>query len=87
VGRPPLDGLHEAVDAELRITADEQVDVFRHDLHLDHLRFRLRPHIANDLLEACVDRRDENLSSVLRAPDDMVIARKSDVTVGSVLSH
>ena len=89
-GRTPLDHLDhldEAVDAELWVDADEEVDVIRHGLELDELGTRLRADLGNDLLQAGVDASalvvDDDRSAVLRAPHDVVGTAKDDVAVGA----
>jgi hypothetical protein len=69
-GGATLDGLHEPVDAELRINADEEVDVVGHGLELDELGSCLLADLGNDLLQTGVDAAafvvDDDRPSVLR---------------------
>ena len=75
------------MDAELRVDADEEMDVVGHGLELDELGTCLLADLADDLLQAGVDVGmpvvDDDRSAVLRAPHDVVGAAEDDVAVGA----
>ena len=75
------------MDAELRVDADEEVDVIGHSFELDQLRTELHANLGDDLLQAGVNAPtlvvDDDLASVLWAPHDVVGATEYDVVIGS----
>ena len=85
MARPTLDALHRAMDAQLRVDRQEQVDMVGHDLHLDDLETELVGDLPCDLLEALVDTVDEDGAAVLRAEDHVVAAGEHYVAVRFVL--
>ena len=85
MARPALDPLHRAVDAQLGVNRQEQVDVVGHDLHLGDLETELVGDFLRDLLEALVDSVHEDGPTVLRAEDHVVVAGENYVAVTLVL--
>src|SRR5579884_4196200 len=82
-----LHPLHDTMDAKLRIAFDEDMNVVRHDLHLDDLRAHIVRDRLKDLFERPVDRRLEHRASVLRAPDDVVSAPMDHVPITVIAFH
>jgi hypothetical protein len=84
-GRSPLNGLDHAMESELRIDINLEGDVVRHDLGLEQDAVRLVSNFGNDLLEPPIDALDQHLAPILRTKDHVVLARKDDVAIRSVL--
>src|SRR5262249_43239666 len=83
--RPPLSEFNEPMDAELWINFDEQVDVIRHDLHLDDLRSCFLGDLPDDSLEPFINAVDQYLASVFRAENHVVLAGTDNIVVVLVL--
>ena len=73
------------MDAELGIDLDEQVDVIRHDLEFDQFGSRLVGYGLDDRLEPFVYPIDQDRTTKLGAPHDVVLAGIDDVSVALIL--
>lgn len=60
--------------AQLWIPLSKEVNMVRHDLHLDDLRLPFADHLLEDGFQAIIDPIHQNPTTVLRAPHDMVLA-------------
>jgi hypothetical protein len=69
------------VNAEFRVAFDKQVDVIRHHLNLDQGHVTLRANFCGDCFEPYIDIVDQNLSPILRAPDNVKLAVKGDIAI------
>ena len=82
-----LDRLDELADAEVGTDANEEVDLVGRDLELDDLGVYLLAYLGEDLLQTRNDASslvvDDDRSSVLRAPHDVVGGGEYDVAVGA----
>jgi len=84
-GRSPLNGLDRAMYSELRIDLNQVVDVVGHDRGLEQNAARFLGNFGNDLLGPSIDANDQHLAPVLPTKDQMVLTRKDDVAIRSVL--
>jgi hypothetical protein len=64
---------------------NQEVDVVRHDLGLDQDAARFFSNFGNALPEPPIDAIDQRLAPILRTKDHVVLARKEDVAIRSVL--
>ena len=71
--------------AELRIDINQEVNVIRHNLGLNQDAVRLLDHLGDDPLESPIDAFDQNRAPVFRAKNYVVLARKDDVAVRSII--
>jgi hypothetical protein len=60
--------------------------MIRHDLKLDDLAFSLGANLSNDFLEPVGHVIDQNRASILRTPNDMVLARIDYIVVGFIIT-
>jgi len=81
VSRCPLDVLHQAVNAEVRITAHQQMDVVGHHFHLNKGLPPSLNDLGDQLLESCVDPLDEHFAPILGTKDDMVMAIIDNISI------
>jgi hypothetical protein len=79
--------LHQTVNAELRIAANEQMDVIGHDLQLDEVLPPALDLLSENRFEPFIYRWHEHLASVLRAEDDVISTDIDDVVVAAHVSH
>jgi hypothetical protein len=71
--------------AELRIDINQEVNVIRHNLGLNQDAVRLPDHLGDDPLESPIDAFDQNRAPVFRAKNYVILARKDDVAVRSII--
>jgi len=83
--RSPLNGLDHAMYSQLRIDINQEVDVVRHDLGLEQDAVRFLSNFGNDLLEPQIDAIDQHLAPIFRTKDHVILTRKDDVAIRSVL--
>lgn len=62
------------MNSELTIHLDKEVDMIRHDFHLDHLSLPFTGDFAKDSFQVIIDSINQNPPTVLRAPHDMILA-------------
>jgi hypothetical protein len=72
------------MDTELRINADQQMDVTRHDFQFFHLSLALLTHLTDDLLQARFNRPNQDVPPLFRAPTHMGMASRKHVPVALV---
>jgi len=84
-GAPPLHGLHEPMDAILRMDLHKRVHVVWHHLEFYQLDLTLRGYLLKGPLQELLHAMDEDLAPALRTPDNVVLARKDDVPTALVL--
>ena len=70
---------------ELRIDINQDVDAVEHNLGLEQDAARLFSNFSDDLLGQSIDANDQHLAPVLPTKDQMVLTRKDDVAIRSVL--
>ena len=75
------------MNAELRVTADEQTHMIEHDLQLDEFLSSPFNLLGKDNLQSLIYRWHEHLTPVLRAKDDMIPADVDDVVVAMYVFH
>ncbi len=77
------------MNAELRVTLDQQMHVIGHDFQAQHFRLMLSTDLVNDLREPDSYLFSKYLAPVLGTPDHMVLAGIEHVAVGLVghLAH
>ena len=73
---------HQPMEAELRIDGNQQMDMVRHDFHLDDLGPPLRRHLVQNALQTLIDTLNQYPPPILGAPDYMVLAGIHDVAAG-----
>jgi hypothetical protein len=81
----PLRCLDHAMYSELRIDINQVVDVVGHHLCLEQDGVRFLSNFGNDLLEPPINAIDQHWAPILRTKDYVVLARKDDVAIRSVL--
>jgi hypothetical protein len=69
---------------ELWITLNQQVDVLRHDFHTQDFCLMLFTNLTDDLFQPCSHLPYQDLAPILRAPDDMILARVVHSMIGLV---
>src|SRR5947209_16930432 len=82
--RPPFDELHQARYPQLRINADQQMDVIRHDFQFFHLSLALLTQLTDDLFQARFNRPNQDFPPIFRAAKRMVVASIKHVPVALV---
>src|SRR6266702_1466260 len=73
------------MNTELRVHIDQEMHVIRHHFQFFDLCLMLCTHRGNNLFQACFNRPHKYLPSVFRTPDHMIVARKKDVPIVSIL--
>jgi hypothetical protein len=81
MGGGSLHELYQAVDTKLRITANYQMHMIRHDFHLYKFLLPSLHTFLDERLQSGIDRWKQDLASVLWAKDHMVVAIVDDVIV------
>jgi len=71
--------------SELRIDLNQVVDVVGHDRGFEQNAARFLGNFGNDLLGPSIDANDQHLAPVLPTKEQMVLTRKDDVAIRSVL--
>jgi hypothetical protein len=82
----PLDLLDETMDSILWIALNKKMYMVGHCLDFNYVTKTLAANLTNNLLESHINRINDYISPVLRAPNHMVLARVADVIV-SFVSH
>jgi hypothetical protein len=82
-----VEQLEEPVNAELRITGNEQTHVVWHDLQLDQLLPSAFDLLGKDNLQPLIYRRRQHLAPVLWTEDHVVPADKEDSIVAPHVFH
>ncbi len=72
-------------DTELRVNFAKQMNMLRHDLQFDNLAFRFCRNLVNNNLEPSSNGIIEHFSTILRAENNVVLARVHDILVRFVL--
>jgi hypothetical protein len=72
------------MNPQLRINADQQMDVIRHDFQFFHLSLALLTHLTDDLFQARFNRPNQDFPPIFRAPNYMVVASIKHVPVALV---
>lgn len=80
----PLNFFDESVNAVLRIDVDQQVHVIWHHLEFDQISIARQAHARNNDFKRLVHAINQHGATVLRAPHDVVFARKEYVAIGTV---
>jgi hypothetical protein len=79
----PANYLDHAMDSELRIDSNQDVDVVRHDLGLEPDAVRFLSNFGTDLLEPPLDAIDQHVAPIFPTKDHVVLTRKDDVALRS----
>src|SRR5262249_10148062 len=79
--------LYQAVNTELRVTADEQVHVIGHDLQLEEFLPPVFDLLGKDSFESFVYRWRQYLAPVLGAEDDVIPTDVDDVVGAAQGGH
>jgi hypothetical protein len=82
-----LEQFHQPVNAELRITPDEQMHMIRQDLQLDEFLPLSLDLLGEDNLQALVYRWHQHLAPVLGAKHHVIPADRDDVVGAAHVSH
>jgi hypothetical protein len=64
---------------------NQEVNVIRHNLGLNQEAVRLLDRLGDNPLESPIDAFDQNRAPVFRAKNHVVLARKDDVAVQSII--
>jgi hypothetical protein len=80
-----LIGLDHAMYSELRIDINQEVNMLRHDHGVEQDAACFPSNFGDDLLESPIGAIDWHLAPVLRTKDHVVLARKDDVAIRSVV--
>ena len=73
------------MDAESRINLDKKVDMIGHHFQFDHFDLSRVCCLADERFQPSIYRLDEYGTPVLRAPNDVVLARIHHVVVAFVV--
>src|SRR5258707_2774141 len=79
-----LDELDQAMNTELRIDTDEQVDMIRHDFQLFNLCLIFLAHLPDDLFQTRLNRLNQHFAPIFGTPDHMVVATVEHVSVALI---
>jgi hypothetical protein len=85
VRRVPLDPSNDLVHPDAGIARDEQVDMVRHDFHIQDFVAIVLLFFKDQFLETFIEAVLENLTSILRAKHNMVLAGVDD-RISSLIS-
>ncbi len=72
--RPTFHLFNQSVDTKLRIHFHKQMYVVRHDLHFDDFSTAFIRYGSENFLEPFIYTVHQNLSAILRAPNNVVFA-------------
>lgn len=72
------------MDAVLGVHINKQMHMVWHHFQLDELRLASAAHSGHDLFERFVGPINQYRATVLRAPHNVVLARKNDVAIGAI---
>jgi hypothetical protein len=72
------------MNPQLRINAEQQMDVIRHDFQFFHLSLALLRHLTDDLFQARFNRPNQDFPPIVRAPNHLAVARRKHVPVALV---
>src|SRR5690348_13107806 len=78
-----LDEFHQSMDSKLRITADQQMDVIGHDLHLHKFLLPLLDAFLYEYLETGINWRYKDFASILGTEHHMVVAIENNICAAS----
>ncbi len=78
-----FDEFHQTVDAKLGIATDNQMYMIRQDFHLNKFLLPFLNTFLDECFQSAIDWRKQDLSSVLWAKDDVVVAIIGDIIVAS----
>jgi hypothetical protein len=82
-----LEQFHQPVNAEPRITPDEQMHMIRQDLQLDEVLPLSLDRLGEDNLQALVYRWHQHPAPVLGAEHHVIPADREDVVAAAQVSH
>jgi len=69
-----FDLLNQSMDTKLRVALDEQVDVVGHRFEFDNFTVTFFADFLDNLFKTSLDVACEYMASILRAPNDVVLA-------------
>ena len=73
------------MNAKLRVNINEQMNMVRHNFQINKFNLKLLRHRRNKLLETYSNSINQNLSAVLRTPNDMIFAGIYDIMIRFIL--
>ena len=80
MGSPAFQLSDTGSDPEFRITVYDQVDMIRHDFHLENSSSEVCCDQGKQLLETFIDTIHKHLAPILRTKDDVILAVVDEMT-------
>jgi hypothetical protein len=81
VSSRPFDKFHGAMYPTLGVTPNKQMNVVRHNFHLDKLLLPLLDVLLNEHLESLIDPIHQNLAPILGTPDHMGVTSRDNICI------
>jgi hypothetical protein len=69
------------MDTVLRIDFHQEMDMIGHDFEFKNLSSRFADDLVNNVLKSDINAMNEDRASILRAPDNVILARVGDVVI------